>query len=200
MNCKQLGITGGIGAGKSTVAHLFALLGIPVYNADLAARRLMETNADLRSAITKAFGSESYFPNHTLNRPYLAEKVFHHAPSLAKLNAMVHPKVGEDYTQWHARHAQQGAPYTLKEAALLFETGSYRTLEGVILVSASEEVRLQRVLHRDSHRTKAQVQAIFAKQLPEAEKQRLARWLIRNEGNEALIPQVLELHQKFIAR
>lgn len=191
-----LGVTGGIGSGKTTVVRIFQSLGIAAYDADLNARRLMEDNEDLRNAIQLTFGNEAYTANR-LNRTWLAAQVFSDASALKALNALVHPAVGIDFNQWLTI---QSGPYVIKEAALLFEAGSYAQLDATVLVSCPEVIRLQRVLKRDAHRNEAQVKAIFAQQWSEDRKRSLANHEMVNDGLKALIPQVLALHRSLVAQ
>jgi dephospho-CoA kinase len=193
----QIGITGGIGSGKSLVCKIFLCLGIPVYDADSHAKELMTTDGILVSEIKKEFGVLSYNEDGSLNRSYLSSTVFNDSERLKTLNNLVHPRVGEDYKQWIHKHQNQ--PYVLKEAALLFESGSYRSLNKVIVVHANDTLRVQRVLKRDHHRTADQVLAIIKSQMPEEEKLKRADFVIRNDETILLIPQVLALHQRFIA-
>lgn len=188
----QVGITGGIGAGKSLVARIFNVLGIPVYNADERAKWLMSHDQALKEKIVNLFGSESY-QNDNLNKSYLAQKVFPNPDLLEQLNATVHPAVGKDYQEWITRHEESDFPYTLKEAALMFETGSYQQLDFTILVHASQEIRLRRVLLRDTHRSKEQVLEIMKKQMPEEQKVKKANFIIENDYCNPLIPQVLKI-------
>lgn len=190
----SIGITGGIGAGKSTVARVFQLLGVPVYDADSRARWLMNHQADLRRQIIALFGSEAY-QKDVLNRELLARVAFQQPGLLQQLNALVHPAVQRDYEDWHQ---EQTSSYTLKEAALLFETGSWKSLDGVVLVTAPEAVRAQRVLRRDAHRTPDDVANIMNKQWTDAEKAPLATWLIHNDETELVIPQVLAIHLQIL--
>src|SRR5690606_19461329 len=141
----KVGITGGIGSGKSTVSSIFELLGIPVYYADIEAKRLMINNHTIRGKIVELFGTESY-RNGELNRKHIAAIAFKDSSVLEKLNATVHPVVIDDYKQWVKR---QNSQYTLKEAALLFESGSYLESDFNILVSSPLELRIERVMKRD---------------------------------------------------
>ena len=191
----HIGITGGIGSGKTTVCRIFETLGIPVYYADDEAKALMTADDELRARLVAAFGAKTYRPDGALNRPYLAGLVFNDAAQLARLNGLVHPAVARHGAAWQA--AQTGVPYTLKEAALLFESGSDRALDKVITVHAPEALRLERVMHRDGA-TAAQVRARMAKQLPETEKLARADYIIHNDGEQALIPQVLAIHRQLI--
>src|SRR5690606_1952040 len=149
-----VGITGGIGAGKSTVAKVFAILSIPIYYADDRAKWLMGNDEELKERIIRAFGATSYTEQGTLNRAFLAEKVFSDPVNTEIINGLVHPAVAEDFRLWAE---QQRSPYVLKEAALLFESGSYKELDKVINVSSPLKVRVARVLMRDPHRSLEQV-------------------------------------------
>jgi len=191
----QIGITGGIGCGKSIVSRIFSTLGIPLYDADTRARVLMHTDPTLRQQISETFGAEAYLPDGSLNRTYIASRVFSDEAQVKVLNSLVHPRVKEDYQQWRQQHRQ--VPYTLREAALLFEAQAYRDLDAVIVVTAPLELRIRRVVQRDPHRTEADTLAIIARQMPEEEKIRRADYLIRNDETQLVIPQVLALDQRF---
>lgn len=197
MTVLQIGITGGIGSGKSLVCRIFSRLGIPVYDADSRAKALMTTDAVLLTSIRKEFGEQS-FDGETLNRTYLAREVFSNPSKLERLNALVHPRVALDYENW-AKSYDGSVPYVLKEAALLYESGSYAVLDKIIVVSASLETRIQRVLKRDPQRSREQILQIINRQLPEEEKLKRADKVINNDGTELVIPQVLALHQEFRA-
>lgn len=191
-----VGITGGIGSGKTTVTKIFSILGIPVYYADDRAKWLMANDDNLINEIKKKFGEESYFDSGDLNRKYLAEAVFADADKTRQINALVHPAVAKDFGDWVG---QQSSPYILKEAALLFETGSYKHLDKVINVSAPLKIRISRVLMRDSHRSEKQVNDIIDKQLPDEVKNGKSDFVIKNAENKLLIPQVLKIHESLLA-
>jgi dephospho-CoA kinase len=193
----QIGITGGIGSGKSLVCRIFSCLGIPVYDADRRAKALMTTDGILISQIRKEFGDLSYDEEGNLNRAFLASTVFPNAEKLDRLNSLVHPRVGEDYNNWYKSAAAQ-APYVLKEAALLFESGSFTKLDKVIVVFAPVELRVKRVLTRDPHRTADQVRDIIKRQWPSEEIMKRADFIVTNDESELLIPQIISLHQKFM--
>ncbi len=193
----QVGITGGIGSGKSLVCKIFQCLGIPVYDADSHAKALMTTDGILISNIQKEFGHLSYNTDGSVNRSYLGESVFNDPEKLKKLNSLVHPRVKEDYLTWVKKNDHH--PYVLKEAALLFEAGSNKELDKIIVVHAPEDLRIKRVLSRDAHRTEELVREIMKNQMAEKEKLNRADFILYNDENQLLIPQVLELHQKFIA-
>lgn len=191
----KVGITGGIGSGKSTVCRIFQLLGIPVYSADDRAKWLMEHESGLKSKIAAEFGQEAYTQEGALNRKYLADQVFSNPEKVKKINSMVHPAVGLDFENWAK---EQNSPYVLKEAALLFETGSASQLDKLINVSSPLKVRVARVLMRDPHRSEAQINSIIDQQMPDEKKNELADFVIKNAENKLLIPQVLEIHQKLL--
>jgi dephospho-CoA kinase len=188
-----VGLTGGIGSGKTTVSRVFRSLGVPVYYADDRGKWLMANDAALRSEIVRAFGKESYHLEGNLNRSYLASRVFSNEEELKKLNALVHPAVGKDFSDWADSHNDR--PYLIKEAALIFEAGSYKLLDRVISVSAAKDIRLERVLLRDLQRSKDQVLAIMAKQLSENERKRRSDFVIENSGKQLVIPQVLRVDE-----
>lgn len=192
----QIGITGGIGSGKSLVSRIFKLLGVPVYDADSRAKSIMTTDGILVSQIKKEFGVLSYRADGGVNREYLAEHVFNDPEKLKRLNALVHPRVGEDFIRWVT---EQTSAYVLKEAALLFEARSNTALDKIIVVSAPEALRISRVLQRDKHRTEQQVRDIIRNQLNEEEKLKRADYILVNDDSKLLIPQVLELHQQFLS-
>jgi dephospho-CoA kinase len=191
----EIGITGGIGSGKSLICKIFQKLGVPVYDADSHAKELMTTDGILISAIKKEFGDLSYHPDGVLNRSYLANHVFNDQVKLDLLNSLVHPRVRFDYDKWVEAHNEHR--YVLKEAALLYEAGSDKALHKIIVVSAPEELRIKRVMNRDPHRTVEQIKGIVEKQMPEAEKLKRADHIIVNDEQRLILPQVLKLHEMF---
>ncbi|MDQ2794142.1 MAG: dephospho-CoA kinase [Bacteroidota bacterium] len=193
----RIGITGGIGSGKSIASRLFQALGVPVYDADTRARWVMENDATLREELRAAFGADTYDAAGCLNRPALAGMVFNNPARLAQLNALVHPHVGTDFERWATAQQQAGHAYVLKEAALLFEAGSYKQLDRIITVFAPLAVRTARVLRRDPQRSATEVAAIMAKQLSEEEKMQRANYVLVNDDAQPLLPQVLALHAGF---
>ncbi|MDI1324585.1 MAG: dephospho-CoA kinase [Algoriphagus sp.] len=193
----KVGITGGIGAGKSVVAKIFSILGIPIYSADDRAKLLMAHDSDLSKSIIKEFGSESYLPDGSVNRAYLATTVFADPEKVKKINSLVHPIVGKDFLKWAE---SQKAPYVLKEAALIFETGGQKSLDFVINVSAPLKIRVARILMRDPYRSEEQVNQIINQQIPDEEKNELADFVIKNSDNKLLIPQVLSIHEKLLEK
>ncbi len=191
----RIGITGNIGAGKTTVAREFERLGIPVYYADERAKELMHVDHDLRKGIVEAFGDRAYLAGGQLNRAYLAQRVFGQEEALAKLNALVHPVVARDALGWHLA---QPTPYTLHEAAILFEIGAAAEYDAIIVVTAPYPERLRRVMHRDGVGEEA-VAARAARQWPEDRKTSAADILIVNDGRHLLLPQVLRTDRELRA-
>lgn len=192
---KVVGITGGIGSGKTTVCSIFAALGVPVYYADDRAKFLMANDPNLKKRIVEVFGDES-FRDGKLNRAYLADRVFSSDSQLDLLNTLVHPAVAEDFKQWVLQ--QHEVPYVLKEAAILFESGSYRSVDGTVLVTAPEHIRIERVMKRDGV-SKDAVLSRMSKQWTDEQKVTLADHIIENDGYQLVVPQVIELHRKFSA-
>lgn len=193
----QIGITGGIGSGKSLVCRImYCAYQIPVYDADSRAKWLMQNDENLRQHIQEAFGKHAYLPDGSLNRTYLAEHVFHSPTNTQRLNALVHPRVMLDYMQW--LEANQHQAFLLREAALLIESGAHHNLDYLVVVTAPEEVRIQRVLARDRQRSRQQVEAIIQRQMPEQDKIRFAHFVIHNDGQQALLPQIWQLYKELL--
>jgi len=191
----KIGITGNIGSGKTTVSRMFALLNVPVFYSDDEAKNVMVTDAELITGIKQHFGSEAYFADGTLNRKYIGGIVFNNPDELKVLNGLVHPAVFRAFDNWILAHSN--APYVLKEAAILFESGSYKDCDYTIVVSAPTAVRLQRVTQRDGI-SLAEAESRNAKQMPQEEKEQLASFVIHNDNSQLIIPQVLALHEQFI--
>lgn len=189
----KIGLTGGIGSGKSTVAKIFELLNVPVYYADAASKRLYHTDKDLMSSLKKHFGEDIY-TNEQLNRNKLAAIVFNDKEKLELLNSLVHPPTIRDAEEWIRR---QTTPYVIKEAALLFETGSVAGLDYVIGVYAPPHLRIKRVMDRDGS-TREDVQNRMNKQIDENIKMRLCDFVVNNNEQELVIPQVLALHRQLL--
>jgi dephospho-CoA kinase len=191
----KVGLTGGIGSGKSVVAEIFHVLGIPVFDADTAAREIMEKDAALVSRIKAEFGEDVYTGN-MLNRKRLAEKVFVDPFQLEKLNALVHPAAIQAGVEWADK---QQAPYVIKEAALMFEAGSAFNLPYVIGVTAPKSLRIQRVIER-SKLTREEVLARMSRQIDERIKMRLCDFVIVNDEQQMVLPQVLQIHETLLAK
>ncbi len=188
----RIGLTGGIGSGKSVVAKVFETLGIPVYYADDEAKMLMNTNAGLKAAIIKNFGERSY-TNGELNRKYIASIVFNDEKKLELLNSLTHPATIRDAEEWIK---QQTSAYIIKEAALLFESGAGKILDYVIGVYAPLPIRIKRVIARDGV-TEEEIMKRIMRQMDEEEKMKRCDFVITNDEQELVIPQVLELDKKF---
>lgn len=189
----KVGLTGGMGSGKSTVAGILEVLGVPVYYADAAARRLMEEDASLRDALTLAFGARC-FRGGRIDRAWLAAHVFPDPERTRILNDLVHPATLADAREWMRR---QQAPYAVKEAALIFESGSEAGLDLVVGVHASEETRIRRVMRRDGG-TREQALLRMRRQMDEADKMSRCDRVLRNEVDSRLLPQVLSLHDELL--
>lgn len=190
----KIGITGGIGTGKTIVSEIFHLLGVPVYNADERGKWLLSNNEKVKEGLLKIFGEEA-FQNHVLNRSFISQQVFNDKSKLKMLNELVHPAVGKDFVHW--LEGKEKYPYVLKEAALLFEAGSYKDLDKVIVVSSPEDLRIRRVLQRDPQRTEGSLKKIMKEQMDEEEKLKKADYIIYNDEKNLLIPQVIRLHKLF---
>lgn len=189
----KIGLTGGIGSGKSTVARIFEVLGIPVYYADDAAKRLMNEDQDLKNAIINEFGKESY-KDGMLDRSFLASRVFENKEKLALLNALTHPATLRDAGRWMK---EQKTPYAIKEAALIFESGSDKQLDYVIGVHSPEDLRINRTMTRDSI-NREEVQRRMDNQMDETEKMKLCDFVIHNDEEHPILPQVLALHRQLL--
>ena len=186
-----VGLTGGIGSGKSTIAKAFAALGIAVFNSDEQAKALIANNAQVKKRIIAAFGEEAY-QNGEYNRAYIAQIVFNNSEKLAILNGIVHPALAKYFNQWAKK---QTSPYVLKEAAILFESGSYKDCDYIITVTAPEEVRIARVMARD-HCTEAQVRARMAQQWSDAQRIALSNAVIENVDLESAKEQVKRINDE----
>ena len=192
----KLGLTGGIGSGKTLVCQIFEKLGIPVYYADKAARDLMNTDPQLKVNIRRMFGEEA-FREDGLNRQHLADSVFGDTEKLSELNAVVHPAVRKDFLKWCER--QEGSPYVLEEAAILFESGASSGMDRTVLVYAPEELRISRVMKRDGL-SREDVLKRMGHQLSEEEKKEMADHVLINDGSRLLLPQVIDLHNSMLNR
>ncbi len=188
-----VGLTGGIGSGKTTVAKMFQDLGVPVYIADLEAKKLMLRSKVIRRKLIHLFGKEAY-KNEILNKSFIADKIFNNSELLQKMNAIVHPKVATHFTRWITK---QSGPYVLKEVAILFENGSYINCDAVITVTASEKDRIQRVINRDKSSVK-KVKAIINNQWSDNEKIKNSQFVIINNNLLDTSIQVQTIHQKIL--
>lgn len=189
-----VGLTGGIGSGKSTVGEMFVELGVPVYNSDVRAKRLMNTSKKIRKGLIELFGKEAYLDGK-LNRTYIAEKVFNNSNLLAELNSIVHPRVRKNFLKWVKK--QQGS-YVIQETALLFENNAQELYDKVLLVTAPKELRIQRVINRDKS-SKEQIMARMNNQLEDEAKTKLADYIIENIELESTFEKVLTIHRRILA-
>jgi dephospho-CoA kinase len=189
----KIGLTGGIGSGKTTVAKIFELLGAPVYYADEASKRLYHTNKELMTALKTHFGEDIY-TDEELNRSKLAAIVFNDPAKLELLNSLVHPLTITHAQEWITK---QTAPYIIKEAALLFEAGTSRDLDYIIGVSAPQHLRIKRVMDRENI-GREEVIKRMKRQIDEEIKMMLCDYVIKNDEQELVIPQVLKLHEEFL--
>ncbi len=190
----QIGITGGIGAGKSLACKVFSILGVPIYDADSRAKSIMTTDGILISQIKQEFGDLAYDSEGNLDRVYLSQQIFNDEKKRIRLNELVHPRVAIDTEKWVSQ--QEGASYILREAALMFESGYYKKLDKCILVTAPEWLRIKRIKVRDPHRSEAEIRKIMESQMPEEEKKKLADFVIDNDETQLMLPQILELHRR----
>lgn len=191
----KVGITGGIGSGKSTVCKIFEVLGVPVYYADERAKEILQTDAEIIKRVKDLFGEDVYDSNNVLDKKRVAFVVFHEPEFLAQYNKIIHPAVLLDSEKWMQRHLQY--PYVIKEAALLFESGGNKQLDKVICVTAPEDLRIQRVMQRDNT-TEEQVRSRMANQMSEEEKLEKSDFILYNDGSAPLIRQVLNIHEKLL--
>jgi dephospho-CoA kinase len=189
----RIGLTGGIGSGKSTVAKIFKVLGIPVYDADAASKQIMNENREIREKLLRKFGEKTY-KNGILDRKFLSEAVFNNPEKLALLNSIVHPPTIQHAFEWMQK---QNAPYVIKEAALIFESGSDKDLDYVIGVDAPLNLRIQRTMARDNVSFE-KVQVRINNQMNEEEKMNLCDFIIKNDEKHSVVEQVLILHEKLI--
>ena len=185
-----VGITGGIGSGKSYVCRIFKALGVPVYDSDKAARRLMTGHPALRDQLVDVYG-KGVLQGTRLNKSILGRALETRAGA-EQLNALVHPVVGEDFKNWCAERQQH--PYVIKESALLFETGVYKTLDAIVAVAADEQTRISRAVNGVSGRSEKQVRSLMQLQWDEEKRMRAADYTLLNDGTAAILPQVLKLH------
>ena len=190
----KLGITGGIGSGKTTVCKLFELLGIPVYYSDEESKKLLAENMAVKEQVVALFGNSILDEEKNIDRKKLASLVFNNKEQLEKLNAILHPAVGIHFEQWLKK---QNAPYILKEAAILFESGAYKQVDKVITVVAPLDLKIQRTIKRDGA-TKEAILSRMQLQLNDEEKVKRSDFVIQNDEQTLLIPQVLDVHKALI--
>jgi dephospho-CoA kinase len=187
----KVGLTGGIGSGKTVVAGIFRQLGVPVYDADTEARLLTENNSEIKAELQKKFGSDIFLKSGSLDRSKLSSLVFSNPEKLNLLNSIIHPIVKQHFISWLEG---QSSPYIIKEAAILFESGSHRDLDRTIVVTAPEEIRIHRVITRDNT-TREKIKDIMKNQWSEEELIKRSDYIVTNDDQTLVIPQVLKLHQ-----
>lgn len=188
----KVGITGGIGSGKSTVCKVFKVMGIPVFEADQVARQLMNADAQVRIQLIGLFGSSVYLPDQTIDRKFLSDIVFNNPSLLSGLNGIVHPAVRDAFDVWCKN---QESPFVILEAAILFESGFYKMMDQVIVVATDEAERIQRVMKRDGT-SEEQVRQRIRNQWTDGQRIKLADFVIHNNDNELIIPQIVEIDKK----
>lgn len=186
----KVGITGGIGSGKSLVAKLFSVLGIPVYASDQRAKWLIENNAVIISEIKEILGEEAYSLEGKYNKVFVSKAVFQNEELLKKLNQIVHPRVRQDFEDWVL---VQNVPFVIKEAAIMNRNAG---LDKIIVVNSPKDLRIKRLLKRDTHRDKSEIEKVISNQKTEKEFLEMADFVINNDENRLLIPQVLEINKK----
>ncbi|HET6244367.1 MAG: dephospho-CoA kinase [Bacteroidetes bacterium] len=191
----KLGITGGIGSGKTLVCSVFHHLGIPFYNADLEAKRLVNSNKEISDFIKKEFGKD-LFTTQGLDRKKLAELIFNNPSALSALNAKVHPEVKKDFELWVQKQNQ--APYVIKEAAILFESGAYKHVDKIITVVAPENIRIERAIKRDNV-TESEVRKRMSFQSSDEFKVQKSDFVISNDGVSLLLPQIIRIHENMLS-
>jgi len=192
----NVGITGGIGSGKSIVCRLFSCLDIPVYDADTRAKWLTNHDSAIREAVIALLGAESYTASGEYNRAFVSSLVFQNADLLKELNGIIHPAVMKDTEVWMEKNS--AFPYLIKEAAIMNKAGEHNNLDYVVVVQAPVALRLSRIKGRDKNRSEEEIRAIIKRQISDEERGQIADFTINNDGNAALIPQVLQLHKLFL--
>jgi len=190
----KVGITGGIGSGKSLVCQVFSKLGVPVYYADSAAKRLSETDPEIRDNLTVLLGRDIYLGG-SLNRTKMSALIFNDKSLLEKVNRIIHPKVAEDFLLWCKGKTHH--PYVIQESAILFESKAYMLFDKYITVTSPEDVRIQRILSRNEM-TLDKIRAIMKNQLSDHEKATRSHYIINNDGVKPILPQILLFHQELM--
>jgi len=185
----KIGLTGGIGTGKSIVGKVFSLMGIPVYISDIEAKRLINENLIIREQLVARFGKEVYLQNEKLNRKYLSDIIFNQPDALQDVNAIVHPVVREDFANWCKINSE--APYVIQESAILFDTGLYKNFDKIISVTAQEDIRISRVTKRDSV-SEESVKERIKNQIAESVKVKKSDYVIYN-NTELILPQIIKI-------
>jgi dephospho-CoA kinase len=190
----KIGLTGGIGSGKSIVARVFRVLGVPVYNSDERAKALYVESGEVQRAVIDLLGDNAYHSDGKLNRDYVGQRVFSDREMLEKLNKIIHPAVGRDFQAWVD---QQESPYIIKEAAILFESGANRGVDKVLAVMAPDDIRIQRVMQRDGV-SESEVRRRMANQMNQDELVKRSDFVIVNDNRRLIVPQILKIHENII--
>jgi len=190
----KVGVTGGIGSGKTLVCEVFKRLGIPVYNADNEAKNILNSNTEVRKSIENYFGQDIY-ENNSLNKKKLAEIIFNNTEAIQRINSIVHPVVRQKFIDWCKQYEDK--TYVIEEAAIIFESGAYKEFDYTINVFAPEQIRIQRVMERDKA-TIEDVKNRMQNQMSDDERMKLANFTIINDGTKMIIPQILEIHSKIV--
>ena len=196
MSKLKIGITGGIGSGKSFCARFFTYMGIPFYNADQRAQYLMIHDPTVKNDLVQLLGENVYLQNGRINKPFMRDQIFKNPVIREAVNEIVHPAVGRDYEKWHQESV---APFTMKEAALLVESGSYKDLDHLIMVEAPLQLRMQRVIRRDNISSE-EVRHRIDSQWPDEEKSKVADSVIDNSGLFPLLPQIISHYNQLVNR
>ncbi|MCF8370638.1 MAG: dephospho-CoA kinase [Bacteroidales bacterium] len=191
----KVGITGGIGSGKSLVCEIFKCLGVPVFNSDMESKNLLSTNEGVKKGLIHSFGAQIYSSNGEIDKAVFASIIFSDEDNLRLANSIIHPAVASRFHDWCEE--QERSKYVLKEAAILFESGAYKQLDLVIAILAHEAIRIERIKKRDNS-SEIEIRKRIDKQWPDEKINSMADFVIQNSGNKLLIPQVLEIHKKLI--
>lgn len=193
----KVGVTGGIGSGKSLACKIFVSFGIPVYEADSRAKYLIEHDPEIIRNIKKIFGDEAYDNQNNYNRPFISASVFKNKDLLLQLNAVVHPAVARDFETWASSFHQ--SPYIIKEAAIMNAAGKSNDLDKVIVVISPDDLRIERIKERDTHRTMDEIKGIIKNQKSEGEFRAIADFILINDDHSLLVPQILQVHKQLLS-
>lgn len=195
MKPKLIGITGGIGAGKSTVSTICKHLGFKVYNSDQRAKEIVSQDSIIKKKLISFFGNNIY-KNGVLDRKFLSDKIFNDKSSLQQINSIIHPAVKKDFNSWVINNSNEKILF--KESALLFESGAYKELDKIILIVSDKNLRVSRVLNRDQKRSKKEIESIIDKQIDEVDAIKYADIVIDNNHKKMLLPSVIQEIEKLI--
>ncbi len=190
----KIGLTGGIGTGKSYVSLIFEAMNVPVYNSDIEAKKLYYRD-DVKLEMKNTFGKQVYFSSEEINKEYLSKLIFKDKDALKKVNSIIHPRVKAHFSEWLKKHSK--SPYIIKETAILFESGAYQQVDKVVVVTAPEKIRIQRVQQRDNI-SETLIKKKIANQMTQSELIKKSDFVIINDEKQALLPQIDKLHQLFL--